>query len=179
MTNMQNIEVLASIGFFNSRVTCRHGEACLEILRDGDVTRISYDQFSELRYARRGSGQAVLSVQTLEGTTTKLRFVPEAESSMEVDDFVKSLIDRVAHKSPTTRFVIGPSQTQWVASWVGLFASGAVLALAMWNLSAGGQFGSLLLPVGIALVNLAVVLPILRSGRPRRYTAANAPAEIN
>ena len=179
MTNMQNIEVLASFGFFNSRVTCRHGEACLEILRDGDVTRISYDQFSEIRYSRRGSRQAVLSVQTSEGTTTTLRFVPEAASSMEADVFVKSLLDRVVHISPTTRFVIGPSQTQWVASWVGLFASGAVLAVTMWNLSAGGQFGTLLLPVGIALVNLAVVLPILRSGRPRRYTAADAPAAIN
>jgi hypothetical protein len=95
---------------------------------------------------------------------------------MEIDDFVKSLLDCVARVSPTKRFVIGPSQTQWVASWVGLFASSAVFAFATWSLSDAGQFGSVLLPVGIALVNLAVLLPVLRSGRPRRYTAADAPS---
>lgn len=179
MTDMQNDEISSRTGFLNRTVTCRVTEVGLEIQSDGDIALIGYDGFTEIRFDRRGSGRAVLIVKTSEGTTTTLRFVSEAASAMEIDDFVKSLLERAARLSPTTRFVIGPSQTKWVASWVGLFASGAVLAAATWSVSAGGQFGSVLLPVGVALVNLAVVLPILRSGRPRRYTAADVPSALS
>jgi hypothetical protein len=179
MTDVKNDEIHSTTGFLNRSVTCRIAKAGLEVLRDGHTTLIGYDGFTEIRFDRRGSGRAVLIVKTSEGTTTTLRFVPEAAAAMEIDDFVKSLIDRVGHLSPKTRFVIGPSQTQWVASWGGLFASGAVLAATAWSVSAGGQLGSVLLPVGVALVNLAVVLPILRSGRPRRYTAADAISALS
>ena len=178
MTDVQNDKIRATTGFFNRAVTCRVTEASLEIQRDGDTAWIGYDAFSVIRYHRRVSGRAVLSLTISDGTKMTLRFAPEAASAVEIEDFVKSLRHRIAGSSPTTRFVIGPSQTQWVASWIGLFASGAVLAAATWSVSAGGRFGYVLLPAGVALVNLAVVLPILRSGQPRRYTAADAPSAL-
>lgn len=172
---MQNDEISVRTGVLNRSVTCRIAEAGLDVLRDGHTTRFGYDRLSEIRFYRRGSGRAVLSVQTSDGTTTTLRFVPEAASAMEIGDFVKSLLQRVARVSPTTRFVIGPTRMQWVASWVGVLASSAVLLFAAWSLLADRHFGPLLLPVGIALVNLAVVLPIVRSGRPCHSSAADAP----
>ena len=95
-----------------------------------------------------------------------------------IDDFMKSLLKRVAVASPETAYVSGPSRTQWIASWIGVLASGAVLLLVAWSLSAGRQIGPMLMPVGIALVNLAVVVPILRSGKPRRCRAADALAAL-
>lgn len=179
MTDMENDEISVRTGFLNRSVTCRIAEAGLEVLRNGQITWIGYDRFSAIRFDRRVSGRAVLSVKTSEGATTTFRSVPETASAMEIDDFVKSLLQRVACVSPTTRFVIGPSRLQWVASWVGVLASGAVLLFAAWSLLADQHFGPLLLPVGIALVNLAVVLPIVRSGKPHHSSAADAPTAFS
>lgn len=175
MRDKQNDEISVRTGFLNRSVTCRTAEAGLEVLCNGHTTRFGYDRFSEIRLDRRVSGRAVLSIKASDGATTTFRFVPEAASAMAIDDFVKSLLQRVARVSPTTRFVIGPSRSQWVASWVGVLASSAVLLYAAFSLLADRHFGSLLLPVGIALVNLAVVLPIVRSGRPRHSLVADAP----
>lgn len=174
MADMQNDEISARTGFLNRIVTCRIAEAGLEILRDSHSARIGYDAFAEIRFDRRGSGRDVLSVKTAEGATTTFRSVPEAAAATEIDDFMKSLLQRVACVSPTTRFVIGPTRTQWVASWVGVLASGAVLLFSAWSLLADRHSGPFLLPIGIALVNLVVVLPIVRSGRPRHSSAADA-----
>jgi hypothetical protein len=129
---------------------------------------------SEIRFHRRGAGRAVLGVRTSDGNTTTLRLMASPGSNGVIDDFVKSLLKRVALSSPETAFVSGPSQTQWIASRIGVLASGAILLLAAWSLSAGGQIGPMLMPVGIALVNLTVVVPILRSGKPRKYQVADA-----
>src|SRR6056297_3096248 len=107
MAHMQNDEISARTGFLNRIVTCRIAEAGLEILRDSHSTRIGYDACAEIRFDRRGSGRAVLSVKTSQGVTTTFRFVSEGASAMEIDDFVKSLLQRVARVSLTTPFVIG------------------------------------------------------------------------
>jgi hypothetical protein len=178
MTDMQNREIRAGLGLFNRPAVCRIAEEWLEITRGADVTRISYNMLSEIRFHRRGAGRAVLGVRTSEGNTTTLRLMATHGPDGMIDDFTKSLLKRVALTSPETAYVSGPSQTQWIASWIGVLASGAVLLLAAWSLSAGGQIGPMLMPVGIALVNLAVVVPILRSGKPRRYRAADALAAL-
>lgn len=179
MTEMQNDEISARTGFLNRSVMCRIAEAGLEVLRDGKTTRIGYDGFTEIRLDRRGSGRAALSFKTLEGATTTLRFLPEAASAVGIDDFVKSLLQRVAGVSPKTRFVMGPTRSQWVASLVGVLASCAVLLFAAGSLLSDRHFGPLFLPVGIALVNLAVVLPIVRSGKPRHFSAVDAPTAFS
>ncbi len=174
MTDKQNHEIPAGIGFFNRPVVCRIAEDELEIARGADVTRISYDILSEIRFHRRGAGRAVLGVQTSDGNTMTLRLMATPGSNGVIDDFVKSLLKRVAHSSPETALVSGPSRTQWIASWIGVLASGAILLFSAWSLIAGGQIGPMLMPVGIALVNVAVVVPILRSGKPRQYEVADA-----
>jgi hypothetical protein len=178
MSDIQNHEIRGGIGFFNRPAVCRIAEDGLEIARGTDVTRIGYEMLSEIRFHRRGVGRAVLGVRTSEGNTTTLRLTATPGPNDVIDDFMKSFRKRVVLSSPGAAFVSGPSQTQWIASWIGVLASGAVLLLAAWSLSAGGQIGPTLMPVGIALVNLAVVVPILRSGKPRRYRAADALASL-
>lgn len=174
MTDTQNHEIRAGLGFFNRPAVCRIAEEGLEIVRGADVARIGYDMLSEIRFHRRGAGRAVLVARTSDGNTTTLRLMATPALEGVIDDFVKTLLKRVALSSPETAFVSGPSRTQWIASWIGGFASGAVLLLAAWSLSDGGQIGPMLMPVGIALVNLAVVVPILRSGKPRQYEVVDA-----
>lgn len=175
MTDKQSVEIEAGTGFFNRQVTCRIAESGLEMLRDGDVIRIGYDGFTEIRARRHGSGRPVLCLLTSDGMRIMLNFKVHPAASSKVNTFVKSLLRRVASCAPATRFVLGASQFQWVASWVGGLASGAVLAVAAQSLLVEGQLGPILLPVGIALVNLSVVFPILQSGRPRRYRVEDAP----
>jgi len=164
MTDTQNQEIRAGRGFFNRALICRIAEGGLEIARDADVTRISYDMLSEIRFHRHLSGRSLLKMETLTGTVRTPRLTPTSTARAEFDGFVQSLLQRVSSASPTTRVVFGPSKTQWMASWLGLLA--------------GGQIGLMLMPVGIALVNLAVVVPIVRSGKPRLYPAADAQAVL-
>jgi len=179
MTDTQNREIRAGLGVLNRPAVCRIADEGLEIARGTDVTRIGYNMLSEIRFLRRGAGRAVLGVRTSDGNTTTLRLMAAHGSKSAIDDFVKTLLERVALSSPGAAFVSGPSRTQWIASWIGVLASGAVLLLSAWSLVAGGQIGPMLMPVGIALVNLAVVVPILRSGKPRRYRAADALAALD
>jgi hypothetical protein len=173
MTDTQNRELRAGLRFFNRPAVCRIAEEGLEIVRGTDVARIGYDMLSEIRFHRRGAGRAVLGVRTSDGNTTTLRLMAKHAPEGAIDDFVKTLLKRVALSSPGAAFVSGASRTQWVASWIGVLASGAVLLLSAWSLVACGQIEPTLMPVGIALVNLAVVIPILRSGKPRQYEAAD------
>jgi hypothetical protein len=179
MADKQYHEIRAGIGLFNRPVVCRIAEDGLEIARGADLTRISYNMLSEIRFHQRGAGRTVLGVRTSDGNTTTLRLMSTPGPNGVIDDFVKSLLKRVALSSPGTAFVSGPSRTQWIASWIGVLASGAVFLLSTWSLVVGDQIWPMLMPVGIALVNLAFVLPILRSGKPRRYTAADALAALN
>jgi len=174
MTDTQNREIRAGLGVLNRRAVCRIADEGLEIARGTDVTRIGYDMLSEIRFHRRGAGRAVLGVRTSNGNTRTLRLMAAHGSKSAIDDFVKTLLERVGLSSPGAAFVSGPSRTQWIASWIGVLASGAVLLLSAWNLAASGQIGPMLMPVGIALVNLAVVVPILWSGKPRQYPVADA-----
>lgn len=174
MTDTQNREIRAGLGIFNRPAVCRIAEEGLEIVLGADVTRIGYDTLSEIRVHRRGAGRAELGVRTSDGNTTILRLTVKHASNGAIDDFLKVLLKRVALSSPETAFVSGPSRTQWNASRIGVLASGAVLLLSAWSLVAGGQIGPTLMPVGIALVNLAVVVPILRSGKPRQSEVADA-----
>jgi hypothetical protein len=173
MTDTQNREIRAGLGVLNRPAVCRIADEGLEIARGTDVTRIGYDTLSEIRFHRRGAGRAVLGVRTSDGNTTTLRLMAAHGFKSAIDDFVKSFLKRVALSSPGAAFVSGPSRTQWIASWIGVLASGAVLLLSAWSLVDGGQIGPMLMPVGIALVNLAVVVPILRSGKPRQYPVAD------
>ena len=174
MTGTQSRESRAGLGVFNRPAVCRIAEEGLEIARGTDVTRIGYDMLSEIRFHRRGVGGAVLRVRTSDGNTATLRLMATHASDGAIDDFVKSLLKRVALSSPGAAFVFGPSRTQWIAYWSGVLASGTVLLLSACSLVAGGQIEPILMPVGIALVNLAVVVPILRSGKPRQYPVADA-----
>ncbi|NHQ75900.1 hypothetical protein HAT86_15730 [Roseovarius gahaiensis] len=174
MNKKANLEVRAKVGVFNRSVACRLGEGMLEVERGGNVQRVGYDEIVEIRFQKRRSGRSVLGIQRATGRAITLRVSSGATSDEAVNDFVKSLCSLLAATSPDARVVIGPSRTQWVASWGGLFASGAVLLFAVWSLLAGDNIGSMLMPIGISLVNLAVVVPILRSGRPHQYSVAEA-----
>lgn len=179
LTDMQTHEIRARTGFFNRSVTCRFSENGMELVQDRDVKRIGYDKLSEIRFHRRGAGRSVLRLKTSQGDMATLRLMLDGSSDRGIDDFVKSFLQRVAQSSPQTPVVIGPSRLQWLASWIGVVASGAILLLAAWSLLVGGQIGALLMPVGIALVNLVIVVPILRSGPTRHYTVADAPAALD
>lgn len=171
-------EIRAGIGFFNRTVACRISEDGFEIARDGDVTRIGYDAIAKIRFYRHASGRSFLKLEIVAGTVATLKLTPKSTAGRGIDGFVQSLLQRVASSSPATQVVFGPSRTQWTASWIGALVSGAVILFASWSLLAGGQIGPVLMPVGIALVNLVIVVPILRSGQPRHYTAADAPAAL-
>jgi len=127
MSDMQNHEIRAGLGSFNRPVVCRNAKDGFEIARGADVTWIDYDALSEIRFHRRGVGRAVLGVRKLDGNTTSLRLMAAHASNGRIDDFLKSLLERVALSSPGAPFVSGPSRTQWIASWIGVLASGAVL----------------------------------------------------
>ena len=55
---------------------------------------------------------------------------------------------------------------QWLAAWLGLVVSSVILVTAGWLLLNGSDLAELALPVAIAAVNLAIVLPVVRAGRP-------------
>lgn len=171
-------EIRARTGFFPITVTCRLGDDGLHILRGADVTRIGYDAFASLRFDRRGSGHAALVLAASDGRGASFLFKPGLAPDAEVTAFAMDLGKRVARASPAARLVIGPSRRQWVASWIGVCASGLVLlgaALALW---AGGAPGSVLVPTAVALVNLGIVLPILRAGPPRTHAMKDAAAAL-
>lgn len=46
MSDIQNREIRAGLGFFNRPVVCRIAEDGLEIARGADVTRVGYDVLS-------------------------------------------------------------------------------------------------------------------------------------
>ena len=65
-----------------------------------------------------------------------------------------------------------------LAAWIGLVAAVSILIGAIWVLLANYPCDSLLLPVGIALVNLTRVIPTVRSGRSRHCLVSTAPVTL-
>lgn len=65
-----------------------------------------------------------------------------------------------------------------LAAWIDLVASVVIRIGATRALLANSFGASLLLPVGIELVNLSVVIPIVRSGRPRHYLVSITQATL-
>ena len=151
----------------------------MEILAGARTSRVGYGELSSVRVHRQPPGKAVLGLVSRNGEKTTLRLTPSSRSDAEIASFTGALLDRVAQADPMTPLHLGPSRRQWVAAWIGLVVSGAILVAAGWTLASAGAVGPLLLPVGIALVNLAVVVPILTSGRPREQAVGKARAEVS
>ena len=171
-------EIRAQTGFFPVTVTCRLDEDGLRILRGGAVTRIGHDAYGDIRFHRRGSGRAALVLAPSDGRGLTLLFKPALASDDEIADFVADLGRRIARSSPVARLVIGPSRRQWVASWIGVLASGVVLAGAALSLWGGVGFDAVLVPSAVALINLGIVVPIVRAGPPRALAIRDAAAAI-
>lgn len=174
MSDMQSEEIQGRTWAFGRPVTCRLGPDGLEIRRGSEATRVGYDEVAAIRVDSTKPGREVFSLHSAWGGTTTIRMRPRSGAGAQVEAFTKSLVARVARAAPETTFVLGPSRSQWVAAWIGLVASGAIIIAVLWTFFAGGPFAPTLVPLAIALVNLSVVLPILRAGRPRALTVAEA-----
>lgn len=170
-------QIDACIGFFARRITCRLTDDRIEILTGAQVTPIPYRHTATIRIARQGGQRTVLELQTFGGQTKQLRLVPPSGPEAAAD-FMRSLILRVTQVAPETVLRIGPSRRQRVAAWIGLVASVAILLGTGWSLITGGSVVSLLLPISIALINLAVVTPILQAGRSRDCIVSEALANL-
>ncbi|TCP58539.1 hypothetical protein EV663_12215 [Rhodovulum bhavnagarense] len=177
MSETPQNQIDARIGFFAGRVTCRLTDHHVEILNGVQVTRIAYGDIATIRIARQDGRRTILELQTTGGQTKQLRHVPPSGPEAAAD-FLRSLILHVAQVAPDTPLRLGPNRRQQVAAWIGVVASVAILLGAGWSLITGGTVVPLLLPIGIALVNLAVVIPILQAGRSRDCIVSEAPANL-
>ena len=163
---MPDLEMEARAGFFGKSAACRLTQEHVDLTQGGQTRRIGYAALSAVRIHRHRPGQAMLGLSSGDETVT-IRLVPPSRSEEEIAAFTAALIDRVAQVAPTTPLQQGPSRLQWIAAWIGVIVSGAILLASVWTLAIGGAVGPLLLPVGIALANFGVVLPILKAGKPR------------
>ena len=175
MSDSRNHAISARAGFFKVSVTCSLQDDGLSILRGTAVSRIGYDAIRAIRFHRHAPKRAVLVLTPSSGRDVSFLLQQGRKCDREITDFVTALVARVARAAPQTCLVIGPSRRQWVASWVGVLVSGLVLSIAAWSGLAGRPLGSLAMPIAVALVNLGVVLPILRSGKPRHHRVSDAP----
>lgn len=169
----EQIEVRA--GFFARRGTCRLTDQHVEILNGARVNRIKYVYLAAIRIAQQGEWRTVLGLSTTSGQNIQLRLVRPSGSEAAAD-FMRSLISRVAQVAPEIPLRLGPSRGQRVAAWVGLVTSVAILFGAGWTLFTGGPVGLVLLPLGIALVNLRVVVWILKTGQAPEFRVCSIAA---
>lgn len=174
---MSDLDMEARAGFFGERGNCRLTQDQLELRCGSKTKRIRYADLSSVSVYRPAPGRAVLGLFSRKGSKTTIRLTPHSRSGEEVSAFTASLVDRVARVAPMTPLLLGPSRRQWIAAWVGVIVSGAILLTLGWTLATGSAVGPLLMPVGIALANLVVVAPILMSGRPREQSIGKAAAE--
>ncbi len=174
---MSVLEMEARAGFFGKRGICRLTRDHVELLRGSRTIRIGYGELSSVWVYRPAPGRAVLGLVARKGPKITDRLTPFSRSDEEVSAFMAALVERVARAAPMTPLHLGPSRRQWIAAWIGAFVSGAILLAAGWALAAGGAAGPLLPPVGIAVVNLVVAAPILKSGRPHERSVGGAAAE--
>jgi hypothetical protein len=168
----------AHIGFFARRVTCRLLDDHVEILNGTRATRIGYRDLSSISLFRQSARRTIVGLTSTAGTTTRIRLASSSGSDDKVAAFTRSLVESVARVAPQTPLRLGPDRRQWIAAWIGLAASVAILLGAAWAFFVGTPMGPVLLPVGIGLVNLAVVVPILQSGRPRHCVVNTAPVTL-
>ena len=171
-------QIDAHIGLFARHVTCRLMDDHVEILNGTRALRIGYGDLSSISLFRQAARRTIVGLTCKAGITTRLRLVSSSGSDEKVVAFTKSLVARVARVAPDTPLLLGPNRRQWLAAWIGLAASVAILLGAIWALFAEAPIGPVLLPVSIGLVNLAVVVPILRTGRPRHCVVASAPITL-
>lgn len=176
---MPDREIEARGGFPARPMICRLGEEQLEILAGAQTSRVGYGELASLRVHSHPSGKAVLGLVSRNGEKTTLRLTPSSRSDAEIASFTGALLDRVAQADPMTPLHLGPSRRQWVAAWIGLVVSCAILVAAGLTIAAASAVGPLLLPVGIALVNLGVVVPILKSGRPREQVVGKSRGAVS
>lgn len=167
----------ARTGFFAGRVTCRLTDHHLEIPNGTEVTRIAYGDLSSVRIARQGTRRVVLALATTNGRQLKMR-LGSPSSEKAIKGFAGSLIRRVALIAPETPLLLGPSRRQRLAGWTGLTVSILILVAVGATLLTGGPIGPILLPLGIALVNLATVIPVLQAGRPRHGVVSAPPVNL-
>lgn len=168
----------AHVGFFPIRATCRLMDDHIEILNGTRATRIGYGDLSTISLFRQAARRTMIGLTCKSGRTTRFRLASSSGSDEKVVAFTRSLVESVARVAPETPLVLGPNRRQWFAAWIGVAASIAILLGAVWALLSEAPVGPVLLPVSIGLVNLAVVVPILRAGRPRHCVVAAAPTTL-
>jgi hypothetical protein len=178
MIDTSTNQIEARTGFFVRRVTCRLTGEHVEIKGGPQTTRIRYGDLVSIRIARQGARRTVIEFCTTGGQKIQLRLAPRSASDQTAQGFIRSLVSRIAKVAPETPLHLGPSRRQRVAAWIGLVASVAILTGADWSLVTDGSIGPLLLPIGIALANLGVIIPILQAGSPRHCVVSAAPATL-
>jgi hypothetical protein len=171
-------QIDARIGLFAKRVTCRLSDSHLVIGHDTQATRIGYSDLLSIRIARHGPRRAFLGLTLPGGEELLLRLTQPSGQGDAVAALTTSLISRVAEVAPETHLRLGPRRRQWVAAWIGLAASAAIVVGAGWSLFTDGGIAPVLLPLGVALANLGVVVPILQAGPPRDCVVSTAPATL-
>ncbi|MFN3263198.1 MAG: hypothetical protein ACE37J_21830 [Pikeienuella sp.] len=174
---MSVLEMEARAGFFGMRGICRLTQDHVELLRGSHISLIGYGELSSVRVYRPAPGRAALGLVARKGPKITIRLTPFSRSDQEVSAFTAALVERVARAAPMTTLHLGPSRHQWIAAWIGAIVSGAILLAAGWTLAAGGSAAPLLPSVAIAVVNLVVAAPILKSGRPHEGSVGRAAAE--
>jgi len=171
-------QIDAHVGFFPRRVTCKLMDDHVEILNGTKATRIGYGDLSTISLFRQAARRTIVGLTRKSGRTTRFRLTSSSGSDEMVVAFTRSLVESVARVAPETPLVLGPNRRQWFAAWIGFAASVAILLGAVWAVLSEAPIGPVLLPVSIGLVNLPVVVPILRVGRPRHCAVAAAPSTL-
>ncbi|MCR9148582.1 MAG: hypothetical protein NXH83_00265 [Rhodobacteraceae bacterium] len=174
MLSATEAELTGRSSFLGRDITLRLADEGLEIRRGSEVSRVDYGRLAAIGLGARAPLRLALTISPADGTARTLRLRCTASSDAGARSFVRSLIARVAAVQPTMPVVLGPSRLQWLASWIGLLASAVILIVAAWATLTGAPLSAVLVPVSIAAVNLAVVVPILRAGPARTYTAEQA-----
>lgn len=171
-------QIDAHLGFFSRRVTCRLMDDHVEILHGTQATRIGYKEISSISFFRKATRRSIVVLMCKTGKTKRFRVVSSSGSDEKIVAFARSLVERVSYVAPETPLLVGPTRRQWIAAWIGLVTSVGILFGAAWAFFAQAPIGQVLLPVSVGLVNLAVVLPILRAGRPWHCLVSTAPANL-
>ena len=174
MLSTTEMELTGRSAVLGRDITLRMADEGLEIRRGSEVSRVDYGRLAAIGFNARAPLRLSLTISLGDNAARTLRLRYRATTAERAGSFVRSLVARVAKVQPTMPVVLGPSRLQWLASWIGLLASAAILVVAAWNTLTGAPLSAVLVPISIAAVNLAVVVPILRAGPSRVYTAVEA-----
>lgn len=175
MTGAGGDEFPARIGLLKADVICRLEDDALSIIRGSGVTRIGYTHLAAIRFQRMTSRRAVLVLTPVDGRGLTLVLSTGGPAMPKIIQGVTALIAAVARLAPHAPLWIGPSRRQWLAACVAAVASGLVFVVVAGNLWLGQGLGPMVLPMAVASINLTVVWPILRAGRPRPVPVGQAP----